>query len=224
LSKTSPALRYGLWWHDFVQKIPWSCSDGALSPSNARNAPTERGGYNEIFQRCAASSPDPARSLREWKLLLTHLSAPEDFRRHFDGDKSIVHAEMPFFWKVDNGRCIEGVIDLSMFRNGKCLILDWKTDRVPPDNTETLYARYCPQLAAYWKAVSEIAKLDVEAAIYSTAAGALVRYKTEELAKEWARLEKLPPEQFDIEIAKELAVTATLAAPTKSEQLEFAEL
>jgi len=52
-----------------------------------------------------------------------------------------------------------------------------------------LHARYRPQLAAYWKAVSEIAKLDVEAAIYSTAAGALVRYKTGELAQEWSRLE-----------------------------------
>ncbi|MEY2527001.1 MAG: nuclease superfamily, partial [Verrucomicrobiota bacterium] len=136
------------------------------------------------------------------------------------------HAEMPFFFKVDNDRCIEGVIDLAFFeRNkGKCLILDWKTDRVPPDNTETLHARYRPQLAAYWKAVSEITKLDVEAAIYSTAAGALVRYKTEELAREWSRLEKLPPDQFDVEVTKELPVSATKPGPTKSEQLEFAEL
>src|SRR5204863_8995658 len=53
---TSPALRYGLWWHDFIQRIPWSCSDDALSPSNTQNAPTrlrtatarqaERGDYN----------------------------------------------------------------------------------------------------------------------------------------------------------------------------------
>jgi ATP-dependent exoDNAse (exonuclease V) beta subunit len=229
---TSPALRYGLWWHDFIQKIPWSCSDGALSPLNARNAPTERGGYSkqelasweEIFEASKLISPDPARLLREWKLLLAHVSEPENFRRHFDGDKSIVHAEMPFVWRVDNKRCIEGVIDLAMFRKGNCLILDWKTDRVPPDNTETLHARYRPQLAAYWKAVSEITKLDVEAAIYSTAAGALVRYKTEELEKEWSRLEKLPPDQFDVEVTKELPVSATKPGPTKSEQLEFAEL
>ena len=122
------------------------------------------------------------------------------------------------------------MIDLAFFqrsnasaaRTGKCLILDWKTDRVPPDNTETLHARYRPQLAAYWKAVSEIAKLDVEAAIYSTAAGALVRYKAAELEEEWARLEKLPPDQFDVEITATPAPTS--AEPTKSEQLEFAEL
>src|SRR5205085_2795988 len=130
------------------------------------------------------------------------------------------------------GKCIEGVIDLAFFqrsnasaaRTGKCLILDWKTDRVPPDNTETLHARYRPQLAAYWKAVSEITKLEVEAAIYSTAAGALVRYRTDELEQEWSRLEKLPPDQFDLDVTTELARTAAEPTPTKSEQLEFAEL
>ncbi|MEY2544434.1 MAG: CRISPR-associated exonuclease Cas4 [Verrucomicrobiota bacterium] len=209
LSKTSPALRYGLWWHDFIQRLDWN-----ENPES----------WNHVFDQQKLISPDPARSLREWKLLLAHLSEPENFRLHFDGDKSIVHAEMPFFWRMDNERCVEGVIDLAMFQNSKCLILDWKTDRVPPDNTETLHARYRPQLAAYWKAVSEIAKVEVEAAIYSTAAGALVRYKTDELEKEWSRLEKLPADQFDVEVIKELAVTIASRPATKSEQLEFAEL
>jgi ATP-dependent exoDNAse (exonuclease V) beta subunit len=206
---TSPALRYGLWWHGFIQQLLWNENPDW---------------WSRVFDQQKSISPDPARALREWNLLLAHLSKPENFRHHFEDDKSIVHAEMPFFWRVDNDRCIEGVIDLAMFRNGKCLILDWKTDRVPPDNTETLHARYRPQLAAYWKAVSEIAKVEIEAAIYSTAAGALVRYKTDELEKEWSRLEKLPPDQFDVEVTKELPVSATKPGPTKSEQLEFAEL
>ena len=209
LSRTSPALQYGLWWHHFVQQLHWN-----------KNLDS----WNRVFEQQRIISPDPARSLREWKLLLAHLSEPENFRRQFDRHKSIVHAEMPFFWRVDNDRCIEGVIDLAFFQQSKCLILDWKTDRVPPDNTETLHARYRPQLAAYWKAVSEIAKLEVEAAIYSTAAGALVRYKTDELAREWSRLEKLPADRFDVEVTRELAVTVASPAPTKSEQLEFAEL
>ena len=234
---TSPALRYGLWWHDFIQRLSWN-----ENPDS----------WNRVFDEQKRISPDPARSLREWKLLLAHLSEPENFRCQFEDAKSIVHAEMPFFWSPSRtgsdqssprdesvsprrpdrtgGKCIEGVIDLAFFqrsnasaaRTGKCLILDWKTDRVPPDNTETLHARYRPQLAAYWKAVSEIAKLDVEAAIYSTAAGALVRYKAAELEEEWARLEKLPPDQFDVEITATPAPTS--AEPTKSEQLEFAEL
>src|SRR5882724_363697 len=224
---TSPALRYGLWWHDFVQRLPWVRAGLAFNSKNESELFTL---WEKIFQTHVASSPDPARSLREWKLVLAHLSEPENFRRQFESDKSIVHAEMPFLWEVDNNRCLEGVIDLACFqrrnasaaRTGKCLILDWKTDRVPPDNAETLHARYRPQLAAYWKAVSEIAKLDVEAAIYSTAAGALVRYKTGELAQEWSRLEKLPLDQFDVEVAPTPAPTPT--APTKSEQLEFAQL
>jgi hypothetical protein len=58
--------------------------------------------------------------------------------------------------------------------------------------------------------------------IYSTAAGALVLYKTDDLAREWSRLENLPPDQFDVEILA--TPTPTSTAPTKSEQLEFAEL
>jgi ATP-dependent helicase/nuclease subunit A len=220
LRSTSPALRYGLWWHDFIQRLPWNGNPDS---------------WNRVFEQQKSISPDPARSLREWKLLVAHLSEPENFRLHFDGDKSIVHAEMPFLWKVDSERCIEGVIDLALFqrsnasaaRTGKCLILDWKTDRVPPDNTETLHARYRPQLAAYWKAVSEIANLDVEAAIYSTAAGALVRYETDELAAEWARLEKLSPEQLDAEIVTEFdsrrsaSPAPTPSVATKTVQLEL---
>ena len=216
LSRTSPALQYGLWWHDFIQKVQWN---------------GDRDSWNALFEEHRRTSPDAARSLREWKLLLAQLSGADNFQSAFS-ENDFSHSEMPFFWRVDNSRCIEGVIDLAFFqrsnasaaRTGKCLILDWKTDRVPPDNTETLHARYLAQLAAYWKAVSEIAKLDVEAAIYSTAAGALVRYKTDELAHEWSRLEKLPPDQFDVEVTKELVVTAASPAPTKSEQLEFAEL
>src|SRR5436190_10750519 len=207
---TSPALRYGLWWHDFIQRLDWNENHDS---------------WNRVFDKQKNISPDPARSLREWKLLYAHLFEAENFRRQFEGDKSIFHVEMPFFWKLDDNRCIEGVIDLAFFQrsNGKDLILDWKTDRVPPDNTETLHARYRPQLAAYWKAVSEIAKLDVEAAIYSTGAGALVRYSTDELAREWSRLEKLSPGHFDVEVAADLRPTSSPPV-NQSEQLEFAQL
>jgi ATP-dependent exoDNAse (exonuclease V) beta subunit len=213
---TSPALRYGLWWHDFAQRLLWKGDAKA---------------WADVFEEYRQTSPDPARSLREWKLLLAHVATPENFRSGV-GKDAIAHSEMPFLWRVDKSRCLEGVIDLAFFarsgaaRAGKCLILDWKTDRVPPDNTETLQARYRPQVAAYWKAVSEIAKRIVEAAIYSTAAGALVRYTTEELAKEWSRLEKLSSDQFDVEVATEFRLnpsetTAPAATNTKPVQLEL---
>src|SRR5207245_10240257 len=50
----NPATRYGLWWHDFAEQIPWSSE-----PKN----------WNETFERNLAASPDPARSKREWQLL-----------------------------------------------------------------------------------------------------------------------------------------------------------
>lgn len=186
---TSPALRYGLWWHQFAQKLNW-------------RAKTEI--WNEVFERDEMISPEAARSRREWKLLLSHLASAEDFRRVCSAS-AVAHSEMPLLWSPSrtglnqSGKCLEGVIDLAFFdrAKGKCLILDWKTDRVPPDSTETLHERYLPQLAAYWKAVSEMTKLEVAAAIYSTAAGALVRYQTAELEREWQRLEKLPPDALD---------------------------
>jgi ATP-dependent exoDNAse (exonuclease V) beta subunit len=198
----SPALRYGLWWHDFVQRLKWDKGDG---------------GWNEEFAEHQKLSPDPARSLREWKLLLNHLSGTDDFRK-FAGDELITHPELPFLWRLDQGRCLEGVVDLALFNSAarKCLILDWKTDRVPPDSTETLYARYRPQLAAYWKAVREMTQMGVEAAIYSTSTGAFLLYKEEELAQEWTRLKALPPEQLFSEMAGDQAETPV--------QLEFFEL
>jgi hypothetical protein len=88
-----------------------------------------------------------------------------------------------------------------------------------------LHARYRPQLAAYWKAVSEIAKVEVEAAIYSTAAGALVRYRTDELEQEWSRLEKLPPDQFDVEVVTEFpSLLSVSAAPTPAIDAEPVQL
>jgi ATP-dependent exoDNAse (exonuclease V) beta subunit len=207
---TSPALQYGLWWHDFVQRLKWSHT--ADDPAN-------------LFEEHRQISPDPARSVREWKLLLSHLGGAEDFRK-LVGGASIAHAEMPFLWRLDGpsrtgGRCLEGVIDLALFNSAsnKCLILDWKTDRVPPDSEETLHTRYLPQLAAYWKAVSEMTKMEVAAAIYSTAAGALVRYEPGELQREWQRLEKLPADELDANVKSDVGLP-----PEPPTQLEFPEL
>ncbi len=139
---------------------------------------------------------------------------------------------MPFLWRLaesdrDGGRCLEGVIDLALFNSttGRCLIIDWKTDRVPPDSTETLHDRYLPQLSAYWKAVSEMTKMEVTAAIYSTAAGELVGYESDELADQWKKIEKLSPDDLAA-VVKSDADSPAAAAPAqkpsgKSKQLEL---
>jgi len=62
-------------------------------------------------------------------------------------------------------------------------------------------------------------KMEVSAAIYSTAAGALVHYENDDLIREWKRLEKLSPAEFDKRIKPPASRTAS--PPT---QLEFPEL
>ncbi len=196
----NPATRYGLWWHDFIQQIPWSV--GASS-------------WERIFEANRQTSPDMARSTREWRLLRDHVSSPSDFRRRFMNWQFVSHPEMPFYWRMDENTCLEGVVDLAFFDPAarKWLILDWKTNRVPLD---ILRAQYRPQIAAYWKAVSEMTGMEVDAAIYSTPTAAFLLYEPGELLPEWERLRTLPPEQ--------LAATITVDQESPAVQLEFPAL
>ena len=165
----NPATRYGLWWHEFAQKIQWR-SDPAM--------------WDAVFETNLANSPDPARSKREWKLLKKYASEHPEF---FAGT---VFAEMPFFWRMYEQKCLEGLIDLALFRpdEKEWFILDWKTNRIEPNEIDKLRADYRPQIAAYWKAVTEMTKQQVGGGIFSTATGQLIIFDQTELAKEWQRL------------------------------------
>ena len=88
---------------------------------------------------------------------------------------------------------------------GSCLLLDWKTNDVSPSDVEIFRKTYRPQLAAYWKAVTEITGLEVEAGLFSTAIGQLLLYSAGELQMEWRRLEQLPPAQLENEIRSNAA-------------------
>jgi len=96
---------------------------------------------------------------------------------------------------------VEGFIDALMIDDsaGRALVVDWKTNRI--QKSEELRKRYRPQIAAYWKAVSEITKYEVEAGIFSTATGEFLPYSTNELETEWERMRGLPPERLTDEIA-----------------------
>ena len=86
----SIALRRGtrVWWHELAQKIPWS-----MEPDT----------WQSFFEASPRRvSPDPARSRREWILLRNRISRLSDFPARFSNGKTIVHAEMPFFWKSTN--------------------------------------------------------------------------------------------------------------------------
>jgi ATP-dependent exoDNAse (exonuclease V) beta subunit len=178
-----PALRYGVWWHDFVQEIPW----------------LDEGSWDKIFAASVTSSPDPARSKREWEMLKKHLANDADFRRRIAA--TVVHPEMPFFWRFRESKCLEGIVDLTLFNGDKALILDWKTNRIAADKIDNLRALYRPQIAAYWKAVAELTGLSVAAGIYSTSTGQFIEYDEGELTREWEQLCRLPPDNVAGEIA-----------------------
>ncbi|MEO6969922.1 MAG: UvrD-helicase domain-containing protein [Chthoniobacterales bacterium] len=177
----NPATRYGVWWHDFVQRVPWL---------------NEPAAWDEVFAVHHATSPDMARSAREWQLLRERVSGLSDFATGWTNRTPVVRAEMPFFWKMRGDRSLEGIIDLALFDSstGEWLILDWKTNRVARDEIETLRVNYRAQLAAYVQVVQETTGQKARAAIYSTATGEFVRYEPQEMTDEWNRLEQLPPE------------------------------
>ena len=195
---SGPALRYGVWWHEFVQQLSW-------------NAPPSA--WDKIFAAGNELSPNRARSLREWQMLREHLTSESDFRRRIAA--KIVYQEMPLFWKIDQSKCLEGIVDLALLapNEEKVFIVDWKTNRIAQDQLERLRAQYRPQMAAYWKAVTQLTKARVEAAIYSTSTGQLAIYENDELVTEWNRLLELPPEQLAV---------VTNDEPRTSAQLEFA--
>jgi ATP-dependent exoDNAse (exonuclease V) beta subunit len=168
----NPATRYGVWWHEFAEQIPWS----------------EPKQWNEAFERNLLASPDVARSKREWQLLQRSLESENGLARHLR-DANLVRQEMPFFWRIDENKCLEGMIDLALQGGEKrWLILDWKTNRLQRDKIDKLRLCYRPQIAAYWKAIAQLTKQPVRAAIYSTSTGQLLMYDEKELADEWERL------------------------------------
>ncbi len=177
-SADTPATLYGRWWHDFMQRISWH----------------DESSWEETFESHQARSPVPTRSENEWKLFRQYLKSHPDFSAHLTGTELVTHPEMPFFWRVDERTCLEGVIDLAVIDGiaGKWLILDWKTNRIKPEEATELRARYLPQIAAYWQAVTRLTSQSVEAAIYSTSVGQFLPYETAELAGEWERLRQLP--------------------------------
>jgi ATP-dependent exoDNAse (exonuclease V) beta subunit len=183
----NPATRYGVWWHDFAQRVPW------LKGVTA---------WDEVFSAHHASSPDMARSVREWQLSRERLKELEDFAAGWKSQSPVVRTEMPFFWKMRDDRCLEGVVDLALFdpAASQWLIVDWKTNRISRDKIDVLRAQYLPQLAAYCQAVRQTTGHEVRAALYSTANGEFVRYDPEEMAAEWERLEKLPLEELFSEL------------------------
>jgi ATP-dependent exoDNAse (exonuclease V) beta subunit len=156
-----------------------------------------------LFEQLLPMSPDKKRAMAEWKLV-RHGLANESILKQFLGRaNTLVHSEFPFAWSIAPHAVVEGLVDLLVIEPAghRCLLIDWKTNRIEKGEDEQLRQRYRPQLAAYWQAVREITKYEVEAGIFATATGKFVPYKSEELEAEWERLRALSPDELGSAIA-----------------------
>jgi len=185
----TPATLYGRWWHSLFQQIPW------------------RSGIEEaeaLFQESLAISPDKRRSAAEWKLVRESLAGDSILKQFLSRKNARINSEFPFAWRFDEQACVEGLIDLLVIDadNNLCLLVDWKTNRIKPEEEEQLRQRYRPQIAAYWKSLREITKCEVEAGIFATATGRFLPYEANELETEWERLRKLPAEGLTAELPR----------------------
>jgi len=186
------ATLYGRWWHKFFQRLDWK---GGIDSAQ------------KLFKKELPISPDAEAAVKDWNATHRNLFSDATIACFLASDETLFHAEFPFSWHRNNRSVLEGLIDSIMInrRAGRCLLLDWKTNDVSASDVEIFRETYRPQLAAYWKAVTEITGLEVEAGLFSTALGRLLLYSAEELQMEWRRLEQLPPTQLENEFAPDSA-------------------
>ena len=186
------ATLYGRWWHKFFQRLDWK---GGIDSAQ------------KLFEKELPISPDAKAAVKDWNATRRNLFSDATIARFLASDETLFHAEFPFSWRRNDRSVLEGLIDSIMINRkaGRCLLLDWKTNDVSPSDVEIFRETYRPQLAAYWKAVTEITGLEVEAGLFSTALGRLLLYSAEELQMEWRRLEQLPPAQLENEIRPDAA-------------------
>jgi ATP-dependent exoDNAse (exonuclease V) beta subunit len=187
------ATLYGRWWHKFFQHLDWK---GGIDSAQ------------KLFEKELPMSPEPKAAVRDWGVTRRNLFSEAIIARFLASDETLFHAEFPFSWRRNDRSVLEGLIDSIMINReaGRCLLLDWKTNDVSPGDVEIFRGTYRPQLAAYWKAFTEITSLEVEAGLFSTALGRLLLYSAEELQTEWRRLEQLRSTQLENEIRPDGAV------------------
>ena len=181
------ATLYGRWWHKFFERLDWK---GGIDSAQ------------KLFEKQLPSCPEAKSATKDWDVTRQNLFSDAGIARFLASAETQFHREFPFSWRRNDRSVLEGLIDSLMIdrKAGRCLLLDWKTNSVSLGETENFRSRYRPQLAAYWKAVSEITHFDVEAGLFSTALGCLLLYTADELQEEWNRLEQLPPAKLGEEM------------------------
>src|SRR5437773_4284015 len=184
------ATLYGRWWHKFFESLDWK---GGIDSAQ------------KLFEKQLPSCPGAKSATKDWNVTRENLFSDSCIARFLASGETQFHREFPFSWRRNDRSVLEGLIDSLMIdrKAGRCLLVDWKTNSVSLGETKSFRSRYRPQLAAYWKAVSEITHFDVEAGLFSTALGCLLLYTADELQEEWNRLEQLPPAKLDEEMQQD---------------------
>ena len=113
-SAENPGIRYGTWWHEFMESIPWS---------------QPRDVWRQKFNAAQTASPQPERSAREWALF-----CDSELARWLETPGLLIHNELPFLWPENEERCLEGIMDLAIYspRDETWRVIDWKTNRLGP--------------------------------------------------------------------------------------------
>lgn len=145
----NPGIRYGNWWHETMERLPWGSG-----PQVCRSA----------FEESLPDCPDPGRGAEEFATLLR-----SELGGRLCGDDLAVYPEMPFLHPVSEAEVLQGVIDLVIRDPSGWTVLDWKTNRVA--EASALTERYAPQIRAYAGAVAAVIGQPVRAGIWSTALG-----------------------------------------------------
>jgi ATP-dependent helicase/nuclease subunit A len=176
--KNTGAL-YGTWWHGFIETFDWT-------------QPIEN--WPGSIESSLGSCPDKERGVDEWTKFAKAIARGSEIQSSLTAPEWTRYVEFPFVWGLNTSECIEGIMDLAAFHRptGEWLILDWKTNRIVPQQAESLREKYRPQLAAYWSALRAMLGAKVSAGIYSTACGLWLPYSEQELADSWATISRSP--------------------------------
>ena len=153
VSATGPGVRYGTWWHEFVQTIPWG-------------KPVEA--WQQKFVEAQVHSPQPARSVKEWELFRR-----SELAKWLAEPGRLVQIELPFLWLEKGRPCLEGVMDLAVYTQSEATwqVVDWKTNRVDHAGSQGLVQIYKEQIRAYVRAVREMLGAQVRGSLYLTQTG-----------------------------------------------------
>lgn len=149
----NPGIRYGTWWHEFIQELPWQ-------------KPRET--WEKSFAKALLHSPQPERSREEWELFTRSSLA-----QWLAEPGRIIQSELPFMWIDADKRCIEGVMDLAVYtpEDSSWRVIDWKTNRIGTGGSAEIVAIYREQIRAYVKVLREMLAAEVRGSLYLTAWG-----------------------------------------------------